>query len=226
VTQIRLHVTEGGTQYVTKQNGEKAELKVPSGSQSGIKVKGPFNISACDRTEVLLDFDGKKSIHVHPNGTGLWILRPVIFAKTVETVPGQCTDAGVPDAGEGNPNNPGGSNGDGGTPFLEGPGSPCEAGTECLSGNCNANACAPSAPGGSCRENGDCASNACGEEGTCAPGNESSAGAPCTANEQCLSGTCSEGSCAPGDQGAPCRGESDCSESFNCVNSACEAPLN
>jgi hypothetical protein len=110
ITQIRLHVIEGSAPYVTlSENGEQVPLKVPSGMESGIKLKGPWDIRACTLTTVEIDLEWKKSIekaiHVHPRGGGdLWILRPVI------RVGGASADVGcdeeTPPPGGNNPNDP------------------------------------------------------------------------------------------------------------------------
>ncbi len=96
VTQLRLYVKEDGPNYVTTPDGVQHPLKVPSGPQSGIKIKGGFHWNKCAMGNVTIDFDGKKSIHVHPTGgKDLWILRPVVRLKSVSVT----GDACMPDAG-------------------------------------------------------------------------------------------------------------------------------
>ena len=80
VTQIRLYTASDGN-YVVLADGSHADLKVPSGAQSGIKVQGPFGIHSCKRETVDLEFNGPHSIEYHATGTGEYILRPVIRAS-------------------------------------------------------------------------------------------------------------------------------------------------
>jgi len=62
---------EQGEFYTTE------ELKVPSGLQTGIKIVQGFTIGASGYTEVILDFDAKKSI-VQAGKSGNWLLKPTI----------------------------------------------------------------------------------------------------------------------------------------------------
>jgi len=216
VTQVRLLVAVDGNYVLTA--GKQVPLKVPSGYESGIKINGPFEIAACARASVTLDFDGKKSIAYHPTGTGdEWILRPVIRVRSHGRDEVGCD--GTPGAGS-----------DDGEPPQEGGGSTCSAtGTECLSGVCSENSCAPGGPAAPCRQDSDCASNSCvgqGENpGTCAPAGAGGYGAPCTTGVECLSNACSSGACGPGAQGTPCNVVQDCQEGLSCVSSSCVAPL-
>jgi Domain of unknown function (DUF4382) len=214
VTQVRLLVAVDGNYVLT--GGNQVPLKVPSGYESGIKVKGPFEIAACARASVTLDFDGKKSIEYHPTGTGdEWILRPVIRVRAHGSDDVGCS--GAPDAGS-----------DGSETPQEGGGSACSAAAECLSGVCSANSCAPGAPWAPCFVDADCASNSCvgqGEDpGTCAPGAAGGAGAPCTTNVECLSNVCSSNLCGTGAQGTPCNANTDCQEGLACSSNSCSAP--
>ncbi len=130
VTEIRL-VLADGPQYVVLGDGSHADLKTPSGQQSGLKLVGQFTVTACNKHTITLDFDGKNSIAYHdtpsPNG---WILRPVIRVKAEADEVQPCsTDAGTPDSGtpdgsdggtgggtDGGPGGSSGGNPDGGTP--------------------------------------------------------------------------------------------------------------
>ena len=67
---------EEGNFYTTQ------ELKVPSGLQTGIKIVQGFTIEASGYTELILDFDAKKSI-VQAGKSGMWLLKPTI--KVLET---------------------------------------------------------------------------------------------------------------------------------------------
>jgi hypothetical protein len=160
VTQLRLYVKEDGPNYVTTPDDQQHPLKVPSGPQSGIKIKGGFDWSSCDVGNVTIDFDGKKSIHVHPKGAGAgdeWILRPVVRLKSVSVTGDACKqDAGAPDttppppaemtdAGPPVENPPPAEMADAGTPPIMNPppNNPdpcaavtCQEGLFCLNGTC------------------------------------------------------------------------------------------
>jgi uncharacterized protein DUF4382 len=99
ITQMRLYVKEDGPNYVTTPDGAHHPLTVPSGPQSGIKIKAGFEWPACAVGNVTIDMDGKKSIFVHPKGAGAgdeWLLRPVVRLKSVVAAGDGCgPDAGV-----------------------------------------------------------------------------------------------------------------------------------
>jgi len=101
VSQVRFVLTDNGPQYVVLDDGSQAPLRVPSGSESGLKLNGPFTVSACNKHTLVIDFDGKNSIAYHQTGSDLgWILRPVIHVKTEADDVEPCTpDRGSPDAG-------------------------------------------------------------------------------------------------------------------------------
>ncbi len=67
--QIRMHVTDS---KVILADGTEFELKIPSGSSSGLKIKidPEINISGGQTTDVLLDFDVSKSFVVKGNWKG------------------------------------------------------------------------------------------------------------------------------------------------------------
>jgi hypothetical protein len=215
VTQIRLVVDPGpDSNYVVLPDdtpddltdNPRVPLKVPSGAQSGIKIHGPWEITACARITLTIDFDAHKSIWYHPTGQGdLWILRPVIRVKSQQVEPVGCapepqpsepvacdptapvacaedevclpsTDASLPD------------------PYYcaEHPGddSGCTAGAQCISGTCDPEAarCGYSDPGQPCYAGGDCQSARCDlETHTCEQGG---GGAPCDDEADCQSGSC------------------------------------
>jgi hypothetical protein len=227
VTQVRLYVTQGGNYVVPTGGSTQVPLKVPSGTQSGIKVKGPWEIAACSQTSLVLDFDAKKSIWFHPAQQGTeWILRPVIHTRHAGTEPVGC-DEGCSDA----------------KPCPEGqlcnaerqcvidtppPGSagtPCSNGSQCLSGECGEDGtCVPGGAGTPCQLGADCVSGVC-DEGTCTvPTGALPAGAFCSANSQCISNACVDFVCAPGGQGAACREATDCAEGTTCTAGSCVAP--
>jgi hypothetical protein len=63
--------------YVIDLNDDYHELKVPSGSQSGYKVVGGFDINANSTTELILDFDANRSV-VEAGNSGQWLLKPTV----------------------------------------------------------------------------------------------------------------------------------------------------
>jgi hypothetical protein len=220
VTQLRLVVAPDGNHVVT--GGQSVPLKVPSGCESGIKIHGPWEITACDRASVTLDFDGKKSIWYHPTGTGdEWILRPVIRTRASGHEQVGCAppdaggaDAGTPDAGSGSGEVP--------PPPPGGTGTVCGEGLPCLSGICGADGlCAPGGPTAPCSAAVDCVSGACAADGTCSPGAAGGAGSACTQPSDCFSNACSEGTCEAGVQGSGCRVAGDCQAPLRCVEGSC-----
>jgi hypothetical protein len=111
VTELRLSVVDSGPNYVTTADDVQHPLVVPSGDESGIKIKGGFDLPACASGNITLDFDGKNSIFTHPLGAGAgdqWLLRPVIRLREVEA-DSSCPDAGSAATGSG----AGGSGSDG-----------------------------------------------------------------------------------------------------------------
>jgi hypothetical protein len=169
VTQLRLYVDSAADNHVVLDDNTHVPLKVPSGSQSGIKVKGPFDLSSCEETTLTLDFDVEHSVKVHSTGNGSggeYILRPVIrLAKLC--------DAG-------------------------GPGSACKTTADCTSGSCGEEGQCESSTGqptgGSCESALQCNSGDC-VDGKCEVGGQ---GAPCQFYTDCDNGlSCNEGYCAP-----------------------------
>ena len=103
ITQFRLYVTDAGPNYVTTPDNKQHPLTVPSGDESGIKLKADVDVAPCSQGQMTLDFDGHNSIFTHPVGSGAgdeWILRPVIRLKEV-SLSGGCTDGGNPTTTDG-----------------------------------------------------------------------------------------------------------------------------
>jgi hypothetical protein len=122
ITQFRLYVTDAGPNYVTTPDQAHHDLTVPSGDESGIKLKANFDVAPCSQGSVTLDFDGKRSIFTHPLGAGAgdeWILRPVIRLKAV-SLSGSCNDSGIPQTDGGGSTDGGGGGSDGGGPADSG----------------------------------------------------------------------------------------------------------
>ncbi len=63
-------------------DGDTLDLFVPSGSQSGLKIKINEDIDAGEEYELIIDFDASKSIVV--TGNDKYILKPVIRVDLVE----------------------------------------------------------------------------------------------------------------------------------------------
>ncbi|MBS1152124.1 MAG: hypothetical protein H6Q89_3822 [Myxococcaceae bacterium] len=246
VTQVRLYLAENSPQYVTRDDGVRVDLKVPSGLQSGIKIKGLFDIAGCNLTSLPLQIDAKKSIWVHPTGQeDLWILRPVIRMGKIEASNLGCTPPPViPGTGGGTgAGGAGGTGGSGGgSDFPEGPGdgtglpggnplpvggtgSSCATPLTCLSGVCTSGICGKGGPDAPCALAVDCVSGTCAS-GTCTVGGAGGTGTACTVNSQCMSNGCVAGKCGEGGQGQPCAAAIDCAVGFSCVAGSCASPIN
>ncbi len=72
--EIRLILTSSNQAYVKYLNGSTDEIKVPSGSTSGYKIMGDFEIMANGMTELVLDVDLRKALV--KKGNGEFNLRP------------------------------------------------------------------------------------------------------------------------------------------------------
>lgn len=218
VTEIRLILANQDSTIQTA-DGVTHPLKVPSGTHSGIKIKGPWEITACNKTAVTIDFDGKSSIWYHPTGQGdEWILRPVIRVKKAEQVAIACPDGatdGGADAGALPPP----------PPPPASAGATCAVTSDCLSTLCYQQKCAPGGAGAPCAAAGDCVSGTCGTDGTCAAAPTGlPVGAVCTDPTQCTSNSCAEGTCDPGLQGATCNAVADCAPNYQCSGGTCYPP--
>ncbi len=225
VTQIRLLISQDGNYVVPTGSTAHQPLVVPSGFESGIKILGPWDVPACTRLTVTLDFDGKNSIEYHL-ADGTWILRPVIRPASANGTPISCEtqacsstmpcpEGEVCTAGTCTPV----------TPLATG--SPCTAGSQCLTGLCASGTCSPGNAGAPCQSGGDCASGSC-QAGTCGPGSAAGAGGACTSNSGCLSGNCAAGTCQPGGQGTPCNVTSDCQSTptpLVCLGGTCQPSM-
>jgi len=65
-------------------DGDSIDVTVPSGSQSGLKLIGEFNVDPGVLTELTIDWDACRSLLETPPGSGRWKLKPVL--RTVETI--------------------------------------------------------------------------------------------------------------------------------------------
>jgi len=79
--QIRLILSDQNRIMV---DGGEHSLFIPSGEQTGIKLKGEFEALGGRITELVIDFDAEKSVH-HAPGKG-YMLKPVITLESVTTL--------------------------------------------------------------------------------------------------------------------------------------------
>lgn len=71
-SEIRL-ITDGNS-YVSFDDGSTEPLNIPSGTSSGYKIKGDYQISANNRTDLVIDVDLRKAFVM--TGEGSYKLRP------------------------------------------------------------------------------------------------------------------------------------------------------
>jgi hypothetical protein len=102
-----------------------------------------------------------------------------------------------------------------------GAGAACVDGSTCFSGICESGLCQAGAQGALCTNAGDCISEQCVAGCTCAAGGPFGAGSPCTVNNQCHSGSCTNGVCDQGAAGTQCATPTDCL-SLMCTAGICE----
>ena len=79
-TQLRIGIQSASITI----NGTTSDLTIPSGSQSGLKLTGGFNIDPNVVTELTLDFDAGESVKENPPGSGRYKLQPTI--RMIETI--------------------------------------------------------------------------------------------------------------------------------------------
>lgn len=225
VTQLRLYVDSSADNHVVLSDGSSIPLKVPSGSQSGIKVKGPFELSSCEETQLTLELDVAHSVKVHSTGSGSggeYILRPVIRVAKQEQESVKCVAPSGSDGGSSDDDQEEDDSWEDG-----GAGSPCDSASDCYSGTCgDAHTCAAGTPGSSCHATADCSSGVCGEDGQCESSAAQPTGGTCESASQCNSGACVSGTCAVGGQGAPCQFYTDCDNGLTCDQGYCVPALN
>jgi len=83
-TQIRMILDNTpGANYIIDSEGERHDLTIPSGAQSGVKlVTGAFEVVDGQIITILLDFNAAASVH-QAGQSGQWIMRPTVFANVV-----------------------------------------------------------------------------------------------------------------------------------------------
>lgn len=67
--------------YIIDKDGAPFELKVPSGSQTGLKIVNGFDINDNQTTELILDFDALRSV-VKAGSSGNYLLKPTVKVLT------------------------------------------------------------------------------------------------------------------------------------------------
>ncbi|MCF7808140.1 MAG: DUF4382 domain-containing protein [Candidatus Marinimicrobia bacterium] len=90
-SQLRLLLGDSSSIVV---DGVSHELKVPSGSQSGVKLNLGFSIEEDEIAEIYMDFDASRSIHKHPK-QDRYSMRPtfkVFKSELSGTISGTVTD--------------------------------------------------------------------------------------------------------------------------------------
>ena len=97
-TYQQLRLVLGSRNGVVLGDGTTADLKVPSGMQTGVKIPGSFTVLAGTTADIFIDFDAAHSIHIHEAGPSRsYILRPVVqgFDKAVTgSISGTLTGTG------------------------------------------------------------------------------------------------------------------------------------
>jgi len=79
-TQVRLLLASGS--YVVA-NGQRHDLTVPSGLQTGLKLIGGFDVPDGGLVDIGVDFDAARSIHV--TGNGRYMLKPTARVQVMST---------------------------------------------------------------------------------------------------------------------------------------------
>ena len=76
--QIRLILAAQNPARVVEHDGSEAAVRVPSGSQSGLKVNYAFRVEASKETRLAIDFDLRKSLKKTGGGSQRYLLKPVL----------------------------------------------------------------------------------------------------------------------------------------------------
>jgi hypothetical protein len=64
--------------YIRLKTGEQYPLWIPSGAETGLKLNRAFTVAQGSITNLLIDFDLRKSIHAPPGQAPNWLLRPTL----------------------------------------------------------------------------------------------------------------------------------------------------
>lgn len=91
VSQLRVLLAPGEGHHVVLSDGTTSPMRIPSGDPSALRLTGPFGISSCSETALVLDLDGERSVLPHPGGPEHpFILRPVMGVLHVEAAAAGC----------------------------------------------------------------------------------------------------------------------------------------
>ncbi len=102
--ELRLILNDGSpssasaSSYIEFENGTTEELVIPSGTSSGYKVKGDFQISANNESNLVIDIDLRKALVI--TGTEDYMLRPtarLVVNESLSVISGSVTNF-TPDA--------------------------------------------------------------------------------------------------------------------------------
>lgn len=64
--------------YIRLKSGEQYPLWIPSGAETGLKLNRAFTVAQGSVTNLLIDFDLRKSIHAPPGQAPNWMMRPTL----------------------------------------------------------------------------------------------------------------------------------------------------
>ncbi len=81
--------------YIISPDDTSHELKVPSGTNTGLKIVNGFDINENETTELILDFDAMRSV-VQAGSSGKYLLKPTV--KVLDTANYSLIDGTVLDA--------------------------------------------------------------------------------------------------------------------------------
>lgn len=90
-------VSQNPSTYIEFNDGTTKPLFVPSGAQSGYKVKGKFTVPAGGVVNITLDFDVRKAV-VEAGKSGKFLLKPVVrlvVNQDAGLIEGQIDTAGI-----------------------------------------------------------------------------------------------------------------------------------
>lgn len=96
--QTRLVLAENKSSRLIDKNGEEHELKIPSGDESGLKIKNSFVVEKDKGVELTLDFDLRKSLKRPGGAKEKYSLKPVLRMvqnKLVGVITGESEKATV-----------------------------------------------------------------------------------------------------------------------------------
>jgi hypothetical protein len=116
ITQIRLYVANDDVSHAVDPDGVLVPVVVPSGFETGVKLKGPFDLGECEYGSAIAVLDLDKSIRIHGRGNhDDLVLRPTIHETDYAAVDAEfCEPTGDGGDGPGGDDDNDGGDGDGG----------------------------------------------------------------------------------------------------------------